>query len=170
MKVYVESLNSPIGQLWIASHENALVRLDFEEEKESFEKRLSERFPGATHASGGPARAAVRALERYFEGDLEALEGIACDGAGTDFQKAVWSQLRKISPGRTASYGEVARAIGRPKAVRAVGAANGQNPIGLVVPCHRVIGSTGDLTGYGGGLERKRWLLSHERALAPAAC
>ena len=81
---------------------------------------------------------------------------------GTPFQRAVWRALREIPCGETRSYGEIARRIGRPKAVRAVGLANGANPIGIVVPCHRVIGSNGTLTGYGGGIERKRWLLAHE--------
>jgi methylated-DNA-[protein]-cysteine S-methyltransferase len=88
--------------------------------------------------------------------------------AGTKFQREVWRALRYIPCGKTISYGELARRIGRPKAVRAVGLANGSNPIGVVVPCHRVIGSNGTLTGYGGGLHRKRWLLQHENALAEA--
>ena len=85
--------------------------------------------------------------------------------AGTDFQREVWRALRGIPCGTTLSYGELARRIGRPNAVRAVGLANGANPIGVVVPCHRVIGSNGSLTGYGGGIERKRWLLDHERQM-----
>jgi methylated-DNA-[protein]-cysteine S-methyltransferase len=85
---------------------------------------------------------------------------------GTDFQRTVWQALRRIPCGTTISYGELARRIGRPAAVRAVGLANGANPVGVVVPCHRVIGADGSLTGYGGGIERKRWLLAHERASA----
>ena len=103
-------------------------------------------------------------LEKYFAGDLDALAGIIVDTGGTPFQQRVWSELRKIPVGRTASYGDIARAIGAPTAVRAVGAANGANPVGIVVPCHRVIGTNGNLTGYGGGIERKRWLLRHESA------
>ena len=87
--------------------------------------------------------------------------------AGTAFQRTVWAMLTQIPPSVTWSYGELARRLGRPQASRAVGLANGANPIGIVVPCHRVIGSTGKLTGYGGGLHRKRWLLDHEQARAP---
>jgi len=91
---------------------------------------------------------------------------VALQPEGTDFQKAVWQQLAAIPYGQTASYGDIARALGNPQAVRAVGAANGQNPISIIIPCHRVIGSNGKLTGYGGGLWRKEWLLEHEGRLA----
>jgi methylated-DNA-[protein]-cysteine S-methyltransferase len=105
------------------------------------------------------------ALRSYFAGDLDAIRDLPVDFHGTEFQRAVWSALRTIPCGETWSYGALARRIGRPSAVRAVGLANGSNPVGIVVPCHRVIGSNGTLTGYGGGLERKRWLLEHESAL-----
>jgi methylated-DNA-[protein]-cysteine S-methyltransferase len=105
------------------------------------------------------------ALAAYFAGDLRAIEGLPTVLRGTDFQRRVWSALLEIPCGETWSYGQLARHIGNPAAVRAVGLANGANPIGIVVPCHRVIGADGTLTGYGGGLERKRWLLAHERAL-----
>jgi methylated-DNA-[protein]-cysteine S-methyltransferase len=102
-------------------------------------------------------------MERYFAGDVGAIDDIPVQTAGTPFQRSVWSELRKIPGGSPISYGKLAEQIARPKAVRAVGLANGSNPIGIVVPCHRVIGSDGSLTGYGGGLERKRWLLDHEQ-------
>jgi methylated-DNA-[protein]-cysteine S-methyltransferase len=101
-------------------------------------------------------------MRRYFKGDIAVLSGLPVAASGTPFQNDVWRALRKIKDGTTVSYGELARRIGKPKAVRAVGLANGQNPISIVVPCHRVIGSDGSLTGYGGGLPRKQWLLSHE--------
>jgi methylated-DNA-[protein]-cysteine S-methyltransferase len=104
------------------------------------------------------------ALRAYFDGELAAIDGLPLVMEGTDFQRSVWKALSTIPCGETLSYGELARQIGRPKAVRAVGLANGANPIGIVVPCHRVIGADGTLTGYGGGLDRKRWLLAHERA------
>ncbi len=104
------------------------------------------------------------ALRAYFEGDVRAIDDLPVDLRGTPFQNAVWSALREIPCGETTSYGELARRIGRPNAVRAVGLANGANPVGIVVPCHRVIGASGALTGYGGGLPRKRWLLAHESA------
>jgi len=101
-------------------------------------------------------------LDAYFAGRLEAIDAILVKTGGTAFQRAVWSALRRIPVGQTTSYGALAAAIDRPRAVRAVGLANGSNPIGVVVPCHRVIGANGSLTGYAGGLERKRWLLAHE--------
>lgn len=104
----------------------------------------------------------VAALQRYFDGEITALDAIPVAFSGTPFQKKVWTALRTIHAGTTLSYGDLARRIGEPAAVRAVGLANGRNPIGVVVPCHRVIGSDGSLTGYGGGLPRKRWLLDHE--------
>ena len=104
-------------------------------------------------------------IKAYFEGQLNAIDSLPVECVGTPFQKRVWHALREIPCGRTVSYSELARRIGRPAAVRAVGLANGANPISVIVPCHRVIGVNGTLTGYGGGLERKRWLLSHEHAL-----
>jgi methylated-DNA-[protein]-cysteine S-methyltransferase len=107
------------------------------------------------------------AMRDYFKGDIGAIDRLPVDDTvGTPFQRSVWRALRKIKSGKTISYAELARRIGKPKAVRAAGLANGQNPISIVVPCHRVIGSNGTLTGYGGGLPRKKWLLEHEGALA----
>jgi methylated-DNA-[protein]-cysteine S-methyltransferase len=105
------------------------------------------------------------AIARYFAGELRAIDVLPVATAGTPFQREVWSALRKIPCGTTISYGRLAADLGRPAAVRAVGLANGSNPIGVVVPCHRVIGANGSLTGYGGGIERKRWLLDHERQM-----
>jgi methylated-DNA-[protein]-cysteine S-methyltransferase len=117
-------------------------------------------------ADPGGVTTAIRA---YFAGDLSAIAALPiADASGTPFQRAVWSALRTIPCGETRSYGEIARQIGRPAAVRAVGLANGCNPIGVIVPCHRVIGASGKLVGYGGGIERKRWLLAHERGAGTA--
>jgi methylated-DNA-[protein]-cysteine S-methyltransferase len=113
--------------------------------------------------------AARRALQDYFEGDIDAPARLPTASNGTDFQRAVWDALRLIPVGQTISYGALAARIGRPTAMRAVGHANGANPIAIVVPCHRVIGANATLTGYGGGIERKRWLLAHERAGRPQA-
>ncbi|HEX7389242.1 MAG TPA: methylated-DNA--[protein]-cysteine S-methyltransferase, partial [Acidiphilium sp.] len=110
-----------------------------------------------------PGRCGVRdRLNAYFAGDLAAVDTITVRAAGTGFQHRVWTALRTIPPGTTTSYGELAARLGVPKASRAVGLANGANPISIVVPCHRVIGADGRLTGYGGGIERKAWLLDHE--------
>jgi methylated-DNA-[protein]-cysteine S-methyltransferase len=103
-------------------------------------------------------------LRRYFAGDLDALEEVAVEMNGTGFQKRVWQALRAVKAGRTSSYAALAKRIGTPAAVRAVGAANGANPVAVIVPCHRIIGTDGSLTGYGGGLRRKEWLLRHEGA------
>ncbi len=104
----------------------------------------------------------VKQIDEYFKGQRKQFF-LNLKPRGTDFQKAVWQQLEKIPFGETASYGEIARSLGRPYASRAVGSANGKNPIAIIIPCHRVIGSDGRLTGYGGGLWRKEWLLTHER-------
>ena len=103
------------------------------------------------------------AIAAYFDGDLHAIDSLQTVTEGTPFQECVWQALRGIPAGQTMSYGALAKHIGKPAAVRAVALANGANPIGIVVPCHRVIGADGSLTGYGGGLERKRWLLHHEQ-------
>lgn len=102
------------------------------------------------------------ALQAYFAGDLAAIDRLEVAPAGTPFQRGVWAALREIPCGTTQSYGALARRLGRPDASRAVGFANGANPVAVVIPCHRVIGANGSLTGYGGGLDRKRWLLDHE--------
>jgi methylated-DNA-[protein]-cysteine S-methyltransferase len=104
------------------------------------------------------------AMNAYFAGDLRVIDGLPVETGGTPFQRTVWKALRDIPCGTTESYAGLARRIDRPSAVRAVGLANGANPVAVVVPCHRVVGSNGTLTGYGGGLERKRWLLDHEAA------
>jgi len=106
----------------------------------------------------------AEAISNYFAGDLGAIDALPVETGGTPFQQEVWRALRAIPCGSTTSYGELARSIGRPAAVRAVGLANGANPVAVVVPCHRVIGSNGSLTGYGGGIERKAWLLDHEKS------
>jgi methylated-DNA-[protein]-cysteine S-methyltransferase len=142
-------MKTPIGYLSVRMNGSKLVALDFEH---------------TPPRSEIPAAIADR-LRAYYEGDTTAIDAIEVEPAGgTPFQRAVWTELRRIPAGTTISYAELARRIGRPKAVRAVGAANGKNPIGLVVPCHRVIGKDGSLTGYAGGLDRKEWLLAHERA------
>lgn len=111
----------------------------------------------------GPVPRSVKGpLEAYFAGDLGAIDTLRVETGGTEFQRSVWAALRAIPAGETLSYGAVAAKIARPTAVRAVGHANGANPVGVVVPCHRVIGANASLTGYAGGIDRKRWLLSHE--------
>ncbi|HSL34697.1 MAG TPA: methylated-DNA--[protein]-cysteine S-methyltransferase, partial [Candidatus Limnocylindrales bacterium] len=117
---------------------------------------------GAPAVATAPAPV-VRAVAAYFAGDMRAFDSIELDPPGTPFQREVWAALRGIPAGTTTTYGRLAAALGRPGSSRAVGLANGANPVAIVVPCHRVIGASGSLTGYGGGIERKRWLLDHER-------
>jgi methylated-DNA-[protein]-cysteine S-methyltransferase len=157
---------TPLGAVQMALRDGALAALAFEDVLPRLPWLLERRF-GAFEARGPSARTArvARALDAYFAGDLRALDALAVDPGGSPFQGAVWSALREVRAGATVSYGALARAIGREDAARAVGAACGANPIWLVVPCHRAIGSDGRLVGYAGGLERKRWLLHHEQTL-----
>jgi methylated-DNA-[protein]-cysteine S-methyltransferase len=164
----IDRLPSPIGSMLIvADAEERLRALDWDDHESRMRAALARLYaPGGIQLREGRAPRAIRhALEEYLEGRLEALDDIPVETAGTRFQLEVWRALRRIRPGTTLTYRALALAVGRPDAVRAVGLANGTNPISVVVPCHRVIGSNGSLTGYGGGLHRKRWLLEHEGAL-----
>jgi methylated-DNA-[protein]-cysteine S-methyltransferase len=160
---------SPIGDLWAFVHRDALVALDFEEARvRRTVAALTRRFGRAAFEDARDALDLRARLQGYFEArDLRALDAIAVDPGGTPFQQAVWQALRRIAPGATRSYADIARQVGSPGAVRAVGAANGANPVPIVIPCHRVVRTGGALGGYGGGLERKTWLLAHERASLP---
>ena len=166
----IDRIATPIGELvLVADREGRLRALDWTDHEARL-RRLLERHYGAAGFGLAPQRnpgGLSAALAAYFEGALAAIDGLPVETAGTGFQRAVWAALRKIPCGTTLYYGALARRIGRPSAVRAVGHANGANPVGVVVPCHRVVGSDGTLTGYGGGLERKRWLLAHEASHRP---
>jgi methylated-DNA-[protein]-cysteine S-methyltransferase len=158
----MDEIETPIGALRLVAHEDALCALGFLDHWPSLDRALRQRFGEISlHHEANPNDASER-LRAYFAGELLALDGLAVNAGGTSFQRKVWAALRDIPPGRTASYSEIAQDIGSPRAVRAVGAANGSNPVSIVVPCHRVIRADGSLCGYGGGLERKRWLLQHE--------
>jgi methylated-DNA-[protein]-cysteine S-methyltransferase len=167
---YIERIATPTGPMRVVTdREGRLRALDWED----YEPRMGDLLRRyydidavecrELSASSAPARAVLA----YFDGELDAIAALPTATNGTAFQHEVWAALRRIPVGRTTSYGAVAAAIGRPKAVRAVGLANGANPIAIVVPCHRVIGANASLTGYGGGLHRKRWLLAHERGERP---
>lgn len=162
MKIERSQMRSPVGRLTIAAREGRLVALCFEGLWERRQRALGRKLGDVRFVASRDPAGAVTRLRDYFDGDLGALDGLAVETLGTPFQEAVWAQLRRIAPGHTRSYAELAAAIGAPAAVRAVGAANGANPVGIVVPCHRVIGSDGSLTGFAGGLAAKRWLLDHE--------
>jgi methylated-DNA-[protein]-cysteine S-methyltransferase len=160
----LESVASPVGDLLVAAIGDAVCAIAFEGGEAETERYLARHCAGCTKVRG-PVPASVRkALNSYFDGNMVAFEGIAVVAKGTAFQERVWSALRTIPAGRTASYADIAQRIGQPSAVRAVGLANGQNPVPIIIPCHRVIGRDGSLTGFGGGLERKAWLLRHEGA------
>ena len=156
----ISVFNSPIGSLTLGVRDGVLCALCFDDHPNE-RKRILSRYK-SEEIRDGENREVTRLLQEYFEGHLEALGKIEVEPSGTPFQLRVWAQLREIPPGETIAYSDLARAIGSPAAVRAVGTANGANPIAVVIPCHRVIGANGTLTGYGGGLERKRWLLDHE--------
>lgn len=157
---------SPIGPIECLCDEDALVALDFDATSPRTLALLT-RHLGALEIDAAPDRLGLAdTLDRYFAGELRALDALTVRRYGTPFQQKVWAALRKLPAGRTTSYQALATNLGVPAAQRAVGAANGANPISLVVPCHRVIGSDGSLVNYGGGIDRKRWLLKHEGALA----
>ncbi len=171
LELLIDRLHTPIGELIVvADREGRLRTIDWTDHEVRM-KRLLDRQYGKGRYTLTPGRdpgGLTSAMRRYFKGDSTVLDRLPVETAGTPFQKSVWQALRKIKSGTTISYAELARRVGRPKAVRAVGLANGQNPISIVVPCHRVIGSDGSLTGYGGGLDRKKWLLQHEGATLSA--
>ena len=160
----VTELDTPIGSLLLAVDEADALRVVHFDSTPDVAALLA-RTCGARTVRVTPdddPAGCASALRAYFAGDLAAIDGLTVAPAGTPFQREVWTALRTIPCGSTMGYGELARRLGRPAASRAVGLANGANPIAIVVPCHRVIGADGSLTGYGGGLERKRWLLAHE--------
>lgn len=165
----LDRVETPLGQVLLVTDPDGAVRaLDFADFQPRMMRLLDRHAPRAV-LTEGPAPAAVRsAVEAYFGGDMRAFDKVTVKTRGTDFQRTVWDALRGIPAGETRSYGQLAAAIGAPRAVRAAGLANGQNPVAVIVPCHRVIGGDGSLTGYAGGLERKRWLLAHEARRKPS--
>lgn len=162
-----ERLTTPIGTAIVVTDEEGYLRafnwMDYEAAMRAW---LARHYPRVPIGEGRAAEAVRSGLLAYFNGDAGALSSVPWRATGTRFQLAVWDALCTIPPGQTLSYAGLAQRIGRPSAVRAVGLANGANPVAVVVPCHRVIGSNGSLTGYGGGLSRKKWLLEHERLSA----
>ncbi|HVY47168.1 MAG TPA: methylated-DNA--[protein]-cysteine S-methyltransferase [Minicystis sp.] len=164
-RLFLDSLDTPIGRFALVADTDGRLRFaGFETNHARMERELGVGPRPALVEASNPS-GLTRALARYFEGELGAIDGLPVAPAGTPFQLSVWRTLLEIPSGAVWSYADVARRIGNPAAVRAVGLANGANPIAVVVPCHRVIGANGTLTGYGGGLDRKRWLLAHENAL-----
>jgi methylated-DNA-[protein]-cysteine S-methyltransferase len=166
-ELHTAALDTPLGTMLIFATASGVCLTTFREAAEA-EAELARRFGGDGAIVFAPAadpHGACTALRDYLGGALDALDDVPVDLGGTPFQREVWARLRRIRAGKTSTYGRLAAEMGRPTAMRAVGAANGQNPVGVIVPCHRVIASDGKLQGYASGLERKRWLLVHERAL-----
>ncbi len=165
LEFLTDRLDSPIGELAIMADRRGALRGLAWGDRLEIKRKVMDRHYGAGTYELLPAAdpfGLTTALRRYFAGELRALEGVPVATLGSDFQRAVWAELRRIPVGETISYGEMARRVGDPGAARAVGLANNANPIGIVVPCHRVIGADGKLVGFGGGMARKQWLLSHE--------
>ncbi len=163
----LDRLATPIGTMLVVTDADERLRaLDWHDYEARMQRLLRLHYGDQGFAlTEGRAPEKVRAaLDAYFSGELSAIEQLPVATAGTELQREVWAALRTIPVGETMSYGALAKKIARPSAARAVGHANGANPIGVVVPCHRVIGANASLTGYAGGLERKRWLLAHEGA------
>lgn len=162
--IYSDRIETPIGTMVLLASDGVLLLLEFEDAADRVAREIRARF-GDIHVqpTDDPFGLSTR-VRAFFAGDLTAIEGTETDGGGTDFQRRVWAELKRIPCGATISYGELARRLGDKNAMRAVGLANGRNPISIVVPCHRVIGADGSMTGYGGGVERKVWLLKHEGA------
>jgi methylated-DNA-[protein]-cysteine S-methyltransferase len=161
-RVDLASVDSPIGVLTVAARESRVCLVHFGPDSKKIRDVLAGWYPEHAIEAAADPGGVVSILARYFAGDLSSLDDVEVELHGTDFQQRVWKALRSVTAGTTSSYAELARKVGTPAAVRAVGAANGANPVAVVLPCHRIIGSNGSLTGYGGGLDRKRWLLNHE--------
>ena len=164
-RLVLDRYSNPLAEILLVTDEDGFLRaLDFADHEQRMLRLLRLHYGDRTLEAGRAPDSIKRALDDYFRGELRALRRIAWKTNGTAFQRSVWIALTEIPEGGAWSYGRLAAHIGKPKAMRAVGLANGSNPVGIVVPCHRVIGANGTLTGYGGGIERKRWLLEHEGA------
>ena len=167
MHLRLERWTSPLAPLLLVTDEDGVVRaLEFADLESRMWRLLREHYGSYTLEDGAAPASLTRALNAYFKGELSALDEIETATGGTPFQREVWNALRTIPAGTTISYGQLAADLGRDGSARAVGAANGANPIAIIVPCHRVIGANGALTGFASGLDRKRWLLEHEARFA----
>jgi methylated-DNA-[protein]-cysteine S-methyltransferase len=158
----IDRLNTPIGQITIITDEHHLCALDFADYEARMMALLARRYASIELVPESNPSGTTERLQAYLAGDLTSLQEIPVHMGGTPFQQQIWAKLREIPIGETWTYGRLASEIGKPTASRAVGMANSLNPIAIVVPCHRVIGANGQLTGYAGGIDRKRWLLQHE--------
>ena len=172
MKLHLSQLDSPLGAMLLVTDMQQTVRaLDFADHRTRLHRGLRQHYGAVELIEAGAPAEIAEALTRYFNGELAALDALRTATAGPGLQRRVWAALRRVSAGTTTTYGELARELGfdDPRAAIDIGAANGANPIAIIVPCHRVIARNGDLKGYAWGLQRKRWLLAHEKAMAPKA-
>jgi methylated-DNA-[protein]-cysteine S-methyltransferase len=167
MRFAYHRIDSPIGTILAVTDGSALHALDFHDYTERMQRLVQVHYGAVELDEQHDALGLRDRIARYFSGDFTAFDGLPLLTNGTPFQRSVWDALLKIPVGTTTSYGALARSLGDVKTTRAVGLANGANPIAIVVPCHRVIGADGTLTGYGGGLHRKAWLLRHEGVALP---
>jgi methylated-DNA-[protein]-cysteine S-methyltransferase len=162
---HIDCISTPIGEMTLVARDGVILFLEFEDLTDRMARQLKARFGEAELQPATNPFGLSDILRDYFAGHISVIDTLLTDGGGTAFEQQVWTELRKIPAGTTQSYGEIARKLGDANLSRAVGTANGRNPIAIVVPCHRVIGADGSMTGYGGGLARKEWLLRHEGAL-----
>jgi methylated-DNA-[protein]-cysteine S-methyltransferase len=165
MSILSDRIPTPIGDMILLAADGVMLLLEFIDAEGRVEREVKARFGVAEIVPTPNPFGFSERIINYFAGDLHTIDSIPTDGGGTEFQRRVWAGLRQIPCGVTISYGELATRLGDKNAMRAVGLANGRNPIAIVVPCHRVIGANGSMTGYGGGMARKEWLLRHEGAL-----
>jgi len=164
-ELLVDYIPSPIGKIVIVVDGDKMCSLDFEDYTERMMKLLERRYAEVLLKQVDDPHGFSARIKNYFAGDYESLTAIPVNTGGTHFQQQVWTALREIPVGQTFAYSQLAAMIGKPKAARAVGMTNSLNPIGIALPCHRVVGCNASLTGYAGGLDRKRWLLRHENAI-----
>jgi len=169
MRLLTEEIPTDIGTLVVAVLDDRLCSLDYADCRRRMLVSLTRRFGVFDLQRASDPGGLSTLLRRYFQGDIEAIDAVSVETGGTTLQRRVWSTLRRIPPGTTVTYRDLARDVGRPNAARAIGMINGQNPVAIVVPCHRVVGADASPRGYAGGLWRKRWLLRHEGAVGPWA-
>lgn len=162
MELFIDKINSPLGIILVVADTENLYALDYADYEHRLIQLLQLRYGHFQLKEAANPAGISSQIQAYLEGNYSSLDQIPVKAGGTAFQQQVWAALRTIPPGTAVTYGELATKLGKPTAYRAVGMANSLNPVAIVVPCHRVIGAKANLTGYAGGLERKRWLLRHE--------
>jgi methylated-DNA-[protein]-cysteine S-methyltransferase len=160
-----DRVETPIGDMILVAKDGALLMLEFRDSEDRVTREMRARFGEVELQEASNPFGLSDIIRDYFAGNLHAIDNLITDGGGTEFERRVWKEMRSIPTGTTVSYGDIAKKLGDINLSRAVGIANARNPVAIVVPCHRVIGSDGTMTGYGGGLHRKEWLLRHEGAL-----